>query len=506
MIKRNNIGGIVGGLAMILAGLFSNVAELALGYHLSLGSLVTLPFGFVILGIVAAYFGWKIFNHAIKNPRNISIEQDNHERAINAWTMYDWGNSAFATTIMAAVLPVYYASVAAASLAPNVATAYWGFTSSIAAFIAAIISPVLGAVADYKGSKKRFLTIFMLIGVTATALLYFVQSGDWLLASIFFVFGNVGFAGSLVYYDALLPHVARPDEIDQVSSKGYAMGYIGGGILLAVNLGMIMAVPSLVPSLDAGLMTRLSFVTVAVWWFVFTLPVLLRVKEPVRRIEASEVGFSPLKASFTRLYNTFKGIRKYRELSMGLLAFWVYSNGIGTIIVMATIYGSELGFSQTTLIGTLLMVQFLAAPFAFLFGWLSKKIGTKRSIYLSLGIYTLIAIAGYFLYQEWQFWALGAAVATVQGGSQSLSRSLIGKMMPKSKSAEFYAFFSVFEKFSSIIGPALFGVVSTIMGESRLSIASLLVFFVVGAYLLSKVNVEKGIAVAEQEERDMVAV
>lgn len=434
------------------------------------------------------------------------INEKEHKRAIAAWTMYDWGNSAFATTIMAAVLPVYYSTVAAANLAPNLATAYWGFTSSIAALIAAIISPILGAVADFRGSKKRFLTIFMLIGVTATALLYMIKTGDWLLASIFFVFGNIGFAGSLVYYDALLPHVARPDEMDQVSSRGYAMGYIGGGILLAINLFMIMFVPDLVPALDAGLMTRLSFVTVAVWWLVFTLPVLLRVKEPPRRIEAHEVGFSPLKASFTRLYRTFKEIRKYRELSLGLLAFWVYSNGIGTIIVMATIYGAELGFSQTTLIGTLLMVQFLAAPFAFLFGWLSKKLGTKKSIYLSLGIYSLIAIAGYFLYQEWQFWALGAAVATVQGGSQALSRSLIGKMIPRSKSAEFYGFFSVFEKFASILGPALFGLVSTIMGESRLSIVSLIIFFAIGIFILTKVDVEKGIAVAEQDEKEMIPV
>jgi UMF1 family MFS transporter len=204
--------------------------------------------------------------------RSSVSEMKLHQKAIRAWTMYDWGNSAFATTIMAAVLPVYYTSVAASGLAPNIATAYWGFTSSISALLAAIISPFLGAVADIRGSKKSFLTIFMLLGVTATALLYFIQSGDWLLASIFFIFGNIGFAGSLVYYDALLPHVARPEEMDQVSSRGYAMGYIGGGILLAVNLVMIMVLPELVPGLDAGLMTRLSFVTVSIWWLVFTCP------------------------------------------------------------------------------------------------------------------------------------------------------------------------------------------------------------------------------------------
>ena len=331
------------------------------------------------------------------------MEEKAHKRAIWAWTMYDWGNSAFATTIMAAVLPVYYSSVAAANLQPNIATAYWGYTTSLAALLAAIISPVLGAMADFRGSKKSFLTIFMVVGVTATALMYFIGTGDWLLASLLFVFGQIGFAGSLVYYDALLPHVAAPGEIDMVSSRGYAMGYIGGGILLAINLAMIM----LSPESLTGLMTRLSFITVAVWWFIFTLPLLRIVSEPKRRILSGELNFNPLQASFSRLAKTFKEIRKFKELSKFLLAFWVYSNGIGTIIVMATIYGAEIGISRTTLIGTLLMVQFVAAPFAMLFGWLSKKIGTKNSIYLALCIYSVIAIAGYFLEHEWQFWALG---------------------------------------------------------------------------------------------------
>ena len=432
------------------------------------------------------------------------MDEKYHKRAISAWAMYDWANSAFATTIIAAVLPVYYTTVAASNLAPNIATAYWGFTSSISALIAAVISPVLGAAADFSGAKKRYLTVFMALGVTGTALLYFIRSGDWLLASTFFLIGNVGFAGSLVYYDSLLPHVARPDEIDQVSSRGFAMGYIGGGILLAVNLIMIMFLPDML-GVDAGVMTRLSFVTVAVWWFVFTLPLLLHVKEPERRILKGEDGFSPLQASLKRLIETFKEIRHYRDLALAMLAFWIYANGIGTIIVMATAYGAELGFGQTTLIGTLLMVQFLAAPFAFLFGWLAKRIGTKPAIYISLAVYTLISILGYFLYKEWQFWVLGAMVATVQGGSQALSRSLIGKMIPKSKSAEFYGFFSVFEKFASILGPFIFGVVSTIMGGSRLSIVSLIIFFIIGIFILTRVNVQNGIRHAEEEEQAMVS-
>jgi UMF1 family MFS transporter len=340
----------------------------------------------------------------------------------------------------------------------------------------------------------------MILGVTGTALLYFIGTGDYLLASLFFIFGNIGFAGSLVFYDSLLPHVARPDEIDSVSSRGYAMGYIGGGLLLAINVAMIL----LAPSELTGLMTRLSFLSVAIWWFIFTLPLLRNVSEPPRRLKPGEENVKPFKATFARLKKTFREIQQFRDLFMMLIAFWVYANGIGTIITMATIYGKEIGIGQTSLIGTLLMVQFLAAPFTILFSWLSRKIGTKKAIYICLGVYTLISIAGYFLQVEWQFWVLGAMVATVQGGSQALSRSLIGKLMPKSKSAEFYGFFSVSEKFATILGPALFGIVSQIMGHSRLSIVSLVIFFIVGMILLSFVNVERGIKAAEAEEATLV--
>ena len=434
------------------------------------------------------------------------MEEKSKKKAIWAWTMYDWGNSAFATTIMAAVLPVYYSSVAASNLAPNVATARWGFTTSAAALIVAVLGPILGAVADFKGSKKRFLSIFMGLGVTATALLYLVSTGDWLLASILYIFGNIGFSGSLVFYDALLPHVAGADEIDQVSSKGFAMGYIGGGLLLAINALMIMFGDTLFPGIDPTLVYRLSFLSVAIWWLVFSLPIFRHVAEPPPRILEKEAGMNPIKVSFQRLGVTFREIKNYQDLFLFLVAFFLYSNGIGTIITMSTIYGAEIGIGQTTLIGTLLMVQFVAAPFAMAFGWLAKKIGAKTSIYISLGIYTLIAIGGYFLSTEWQFWALGFAVATVQGGSQALSRSLIGRMMPKSKTAEFYGFFSVFEKFSSIAGPFLFGLVSTLMGESRLSIVSLVIFFILGMIVLTKVNVERGVQTAKDEDKRMIVV
>jgi UMF1 family MFS transporter len=443
------------------------------------------------------------------------MEDKQHKRAIRAWTMYDWANSAFATSIVAAILPVYYANVAVQSDQANTATVYWSITTAIALLIVAVSGPILGAMADFLGAKKRSLTIFMLIGVMGTALLFLVKSGDWFLASVLTVIGSVGFAGANVFYDSLLPHVAREDEIDQVSSRGYAMGYLGGGLLLAVNLVMIMFLPAQLPGLFpalaswsegelTSLMTRLCFVSVAIWWFLFTIPLWRHVPEPQRRIQEAEKGFNPLQASFGRLGHTFREIRKYRQLLLFIVAFWLYNNGIGTIIYMATIYGTELGFSSTTTIGTLLMVQFVAMPFAFLFGWLARKMGTKPAILLSLAIYTLIAIAGYFLYHEWQFWALGFAVATVQGGSQALSRSLMGRMMPKSKSAEFYSFFSISEKIAGTVGPLLFGVVSALVGGSRLAIVSLIVFFAAGGYVLTRVDEKEGIRVADEEDRRFI--
>lgn len=442
-------------------------------------------------------------------------EQKSHIRAIRAWTMYDWANSVFATSIMAAILPVYYASVAVQSDQANTATVYWSITTSIGLFLVAFLGPVLGAMADFLGAKKRLMTIFVVLGVIGTALLYLVGSGDWFIASLFFIVGSVGFAGANVFYDSLLPHVANENEIDQVSSRGYAMGYLGGGILLAVNLAMIMILPAqlpkIIPSLATwsegdltGLMTRICFLTAAVWWLLFTIPIWRHVTEPERRVHLGEQNYNPLKASVSRLGKTFREIRKYKQLLIFIIAFWLYNNGIGTIIYMATIYGTELGFSSTTTIGTLLMVQFVAMPFAFLFGWLAKKMGTKPAILLSLAVYTLIAIGGYFLYQEWQFWILGFFVATVQGGSQALSRSLMGRMMPKSKSAEFYSFFSISEKIAGTVGPLLFGAVSAIMGGSRLAIVSLIVFFISGGYLLSRVNEKEGIKIAAEEDRDFV--
>ncbi|MCJ7694601.1 MAG: MFS transporter, partial [Anaerolineaceae bacterium] len=360
-------------------------------------------------------------------------------------------------------------------------------------------------------SKKLFMAIFIALGVISTALLYLVdQPGDVLLASILYILGTIGFAGSLVFYDALLPHVANPDEIDQVSSRGYAMGYIGGGLLLLINVGMIFIGPNFLPNMDTleatKLMMRLSLASVAVWWAVFSIPIFRRVKEPERKAEASEVGKNVWTVGFSRFFKALKDIHKFKDLFWFLLTFFIYANGIGTIITMAVAFGTDLGFGSTVLIGTLLMVQFVAAPFAILFGKISKKLGVKKSIALSLLIYTVIAIVGYFMTKEWHFILLGLGVATVQGGSQALSRSLVGSLMPKSKSAEFYGFFSVSEKFNTVIGPLLFSVINQLTGNSKLAIVSLVIFFVGGVIMLSKVNIKRGIEQAQLEDAKMITV
>jgi len=408
--------------------------------------------------------------------------------------MYDWGSSAFSTTVEAAVLPVFFEQVVAATLPGNMPTVYWGYTNALSLLVAALMAPILGSIADYTGSKKKLLTLFASIGIVTTALMVFLDAGIWLPALMLFFFSAIGLGASYVFYDALLPHVASEDEIDFVSSKGYALGYLGGGILLAINILMIQVIW---PGSTLG--PRLSFLSVAIWWAIFTLPLLRRVPEPPANTTGIGEGVNPFKASFQRISQTFGELRKYRELFKFLLAFWLYNDGIGTIIKMATIYGSEIGIGMTDLIGALLLTQFVGIPFSLLFGKFSKKLGTKRSIMVGLVWYAFITIGGYFMQTSWHFWALAFAVGMVQGGTQALSRSLFGVMAPKARSAEFFGFYDISSKFAGIAGPALFAIVGQMMGSSRLSIVALIIFFIGGIVLLTRVDEVEGIRVANEE-------
>ena len=318
--------------------------------------------------------------------------------------------------------------------------------------------------------------------------------------------GAIGFSGANIFYDSLLPHVAGEDEMDRVSSRGYALGYLGGGILLAVNLAMIMLAPE---GEFRGVswsewMSRLSFFSVGIWWLVFSIPIFRNVSEPPCAA-TPEKGVRAIRAGLQQLRGTFSDLGRYRNLLLFLVAFWLYNDGISTIIDMATIYGQEvfgargIEDSTTHLIAALLITQFVGVPFAFLFGWIAKKLGTKRSIYIALVWYTLICVGGFFMTEIWHFYALAVAVAFVQGGSQALSRSLYGAMTPKAKAAEFFGFFNIMGKFSAILGPVLFAVMGRLFGQSRYSIISLIVFFIVGIVLLTRVDEKEGIRVADEE-------
>ena len=424
-----------------------------------------------------------------------------HRPELRAWAMYDWANSAFMTTIIAVVFPIYYADVAADGLAPNTAAFRFSIATTIALTIVAVISPVLGALADYAGIKKRLLFVFQSIGVAACALMVLITRGDWLLALILFVLGNIGVSGAFTFYDSLLPHVARSDELDRVSTAGYAMGYLGGGLLLALNLIAIQK-PAWFGLADAAAASRLSFLSVAIWWAVFSIPLFRRVPEPPRQIDEREgTGRNAFVAAFARLGGTFRELARFKQALLMLLAFLLYNDGINTIIRMASLYGAQIHIPEHHLILALLMVQFIGIPFAFLFGRVAAWIGAKRAVFISLAVYMVVSVLGYFMTTALHFYLLAILVGMVQGGSQALSRSLFAAMIPRYKSSEFFGFFAVFEKFAGIFGPLLFAAAVGQTGSSRVAILSIILFFVVGAALLAFVNVPEGERIAREAER-----
>jgi MFS transporter, UMF1 family len=501
-------------------------------------------------------------------------------RAVNGWVMYDWANSAFATTTMAAVLPVFFSAVAAkGALTPVQASSTWGLTQTLAMLFVALGAPVLGAIADYSGSKKRFLAAFAIPGILACALMIFIGSGNWLLAVLLYIVGEIGFSGSIIFYDSMLPHITTPEEIDQVSTRGYAMGYLGGGILLAINIVMIQMPGALgLNALGAHfgisgteMATRLSLASVGLWWAVFSIPLFRHVPEPPRgRLRAEQVG-NPVKGGFSRLLRTFRELRLYRQLSIFVVAFWIYNDGIGTIIKMATIYGAEIGIGQFDLIAALLLTQIVGVFFSLMYGRiprrddpkqtlflgmivynavtlpllgiiaprlgvtvglagaaiavlnqipayllsrfvlprplapLAARMNTKNAILLGLIVYGLISIWGFFMATALEFWLLAVMVGLVQGGTQALSRSLFGNMVPKAQTAEFFGFYDMSSKFAGLLGPLAFAVVGQLFGSSRLSIISLIVFFIVGGLILARVNEEEGVRVARAADAQVAS-
>jgi MFS transporter, UMF1 family len=406
-----------------------------------------------------------------------------------AWAWYDWANSVYFTTVVTAVFPTFFATYAAKGLEPAQATARFGLITTISMLVIAISSPILGALADYTGIKKKLLAAFMSIGVTACAAMTLIGEGDVTLALTLFFIGNIGVSGSLVFYDSLLPHVASPEQTDRVSSAGYAMGYLGGGLMLAMNLWWILQ-PETFGFANNVAAIRASFVAVAIWWTVFSIPLFRRVPEPPKA--GPQRGTLAVVAAFSRLAQTFREVRRYRNAFLLFIAMLLYQDGIQTIIRMAGVYGAEVGIAQNMQIAAFVMVQFVGIPFAFLFGSLGTRIGTKRSIFIAIGVYSLATILAYFMTNVTHFFVLAFLIAMVQGGAQALSRALFARLIPPDRTSEFFGFFAVAERFATVFGPLIFTISVVITGNSKSAILAILGLFVAGAFVLSKVDEKEG--------------
>jgi UMF1 family MFS transporter len=425
---------------------------------------------------------------------------------LRAWAAYDLANAAVSAVMFTAIFPIFFEVVAGHGLAPATATFRFSVATTLGLAVAALLSPIIGTISDYGAGKKRLMGWFVALGMAATAGTFLIGRGAWLTASVLFVLANIGATVAFAIYDALLPSIARGSEMDRVSTAGYAVGYIGSGLLLAVDLMLIQhpgwfglpSGPGLSPN-DASLPTRLAFVILAVFWGAVTIPLMRRVPEPPALARPAGVrGWGMLPLAVRRMRETLTHVRAYREACVFLIAFLVYNDGIGTIIRMAGIYGKEVGIGQGALIGSILLVQFIGVPFGFAFGALAGKIGARPCIYLGLGVYTVVSIVGYFMTNAMEFLLMAVLVGMVQGGTQALSRSLFASMIPQEKAGEFFGFFAVGEKFAGVLGPAVFAVTIAVTGSSRGAVLSVIAFFIIGALLLSRVDVGAGQAQARR--------
>jgi UMF1 family MFS transporter len=403
-------------------------------------------------------------------------------RPVVAWAMYDWANSAFACTVMAGFFPVFFKQYWNAGVAATESTFRLGVTSGVASLLIALLAPALGAIADRGSARLRLLFAFTLLGSVATVALALVPQDLWFVAAALFLVASLGFWGSIVFNDSLLLHVAEPPEFDLVSGFGYALGYLGGGLLFAVNVVMTQQ-PEWFGLADATEAVRWSFVSVGLWWLVFALPCVLTVRErgtsgdPLRWRDATREGVR-------ELARTVRELRRYRPLLWFLAAYILYIDGVNTIIKMAVDYGLSLGFDQSHLIKALLLTQFVAFPAALAFGWLGSRIGARNGIFLALAVYLGATVYAYFLEDAFDFYLLAFVIGLVQGGIQSLSRSYFGRLVPPGKSSEFFGFYNMMGKASAILGPVLVGTTAALTGDSRLSILSIVVLFVAGGALL----------------------
>jgi UMF1 family MFS transporter len=411
--------------------------------------------------------------------------------------MYDWANSAFATTIMAGFFPVFFKKYWSFGADTTISTARLGMANSIAGIIVALFAPILGAIADKGTSKKKFLMFFAYMGVVMTSSLYMVSKGNWPMAVMLYVFATVGFSGGNIFYDSLITGVASEKKMDFVSALGFSLGYLGGGVLFALNVWMTLS-PKTFGLSSAGEAVKISFLSVGIWWALFSLPVFLFVKEPVNG--QSKPGVSAVKAGFRQLKETFQEIRHLKTIFLFLVAYWLYIDGVHTVMRMAVDYGMSIGFKSNDLIVALLITQFVGFPCAIGFGYLGGKIGAKRAIFIAIAVYLFVSIWGAFMQSKNEFFALAIIIGFVQGGIQALSRSYYAKIIPVDNSAEYFGFYNMIGKFAAVIGPVLVGGIGLLVRSmdyssniaSRVSITSISLLFIAGGFLFYFVNEEKG--------------
>ncbi|MCH7613025.1 MAG: MFS transporter [Candidatus Marinimicrobia bacterium] len=475
-------------------------------------------------------------------------------KKIWAWSMYDWANSAFSTTVMAGFFPIFFEKYWSNPDDVIQSTYQLGMANALASIIIAAVAPFLGAIADRGSAKKKFLIFFCYLGVVMTSGLFIVGQGEWQLALMLFVAATVGFMGANIFYDSLLLSVSPTEKVDYVSSFGFALGYIGGGLLFLINVIMFLK-PEIFGFIDGDVATlarsiredeiayadvqavvaglsskyaelktafismstsevdllkkiteflssaeataiKLSFFSVAVWWGLFTIPLMIFVPEP-ESDDSTTLGRAVLEG-YQQMKTTFKHIRELKVIGIFLIAYWLYIDGVDTIIRMSVKIGSSLGFETGDLITALLMVQFIAFPAALAYNWFASKIGTKKAVLIAIGGYSVITLLAFFMTHKTHFFMLAALIGLFQGGIQALSRSLYARLVPKGKEAEFFGFYNMLGKFAAVIGPILIGWVTLATGNVRLGILSIIILFISGGYLLNKVDFEKGEELAKQ--------
>ncbi|NWF38635.1 MFS transporter [Mariprofundus sp. NF] len=408
-----------------------------------------------------------------------------NRKVIYSWALYDWANSAYTTTVMAGFFPVFFKQYWASDLSVNESTFWLGIANAASGLVIALLAPVLGAMADQGGLKKQLMLSFTSLAIVMTAALFLVSEGMWQMAVLVYLFGAIAFSGANVFYDALIVDVAEHKQLDRVSALGYALGYIGGGILFAVNVLMTLH-PEWFFLADKAEAVRWSFLSVAVWWALFTIPIALYVHETGQEGRLGWVASA--RAGFHQLSGTIHHLRSLKQVWLFLIAYFLYIDGVNTVAHMAVDYGLSLGFDSSVLISALLMTQFIAFPAALAAGWLGARFGAKRVIIASIAVYAVACIWSSTMQNANDFYWLAAAIGLVMGGIQALSRSMYARMIPKQQAAEFFGFFNMLGKFAAVFGPLLMGLASYLTGSARFSILVIVALFAAGAIVLYYVD------------------